>query len=166
MLDLWEQTSRLFIGYEGAHGELMIGRLSEQAMRQLLNYVLVHSREPESGFQDFFEKEQVAKSSKQVIDGLASGDIIGGLITDVLVDGCVVPRIALISDEPGYVVIDFACGSHWNPVNATAFFELLRLIRYFDTTVTIRLSKRQFGSDGQSLFDRTFREYCDERVQM
>ncbi len=166
MLDLWKKAGQLFIGYGDTHGELMIGRLSEQAMRQVLSYVLVHSRELESGFQDFFEKEQVVKSSKQVIDGLASGDIIGGLITNILVDGCVVPRLAVISDEPGYVVIDFVCGNHWNPVNAIAFFELLRLIRYLDKTVKIRLSKRQFGSDGQTLFDRIFQEYCDEHVQM
>lgn len=164
MIDLWTRIKDVFETDNGGQPEIFVMNLSDSAMREILHYIVLNSRDVETKFIDFEEVEHYVKSINEVVSGLTSGEIMGEIWGDLLIDYYRLPNMGFYSDEPGFIVIDYLMGKHWNAVNLIVLFEFFRMVKRLDHRVSIQLAKRHFPPRMIKEFEAVLREYVNERV--
>lgn len=164
VIDLWQYVDTLFTAKAGEQPEVYISGLSPDAMSQVIRHIIDNSRDVETAFFDFYEVRQEIRSAHHMVNGLQNGDLMGEIWCDLRIEGYSLPNMGFYSDEPGFIVIDYVMGEHWNPLRVIALFEFFRLIKLWDSRANIRISPRYFGQDAAEQFDRVLEAYLRESI--
>jgi hypothetical protein len=163
MIDLWNRLELIFAIPEQVFPEIEIIDLTPEGTRQLADYVVHHMRGVTTQFRTFSSEDvQVIPSVGAMLEGVATGELIGALGGELSVSNYILPEVLFIFEEPGYTVMSYSTGYHWNPVGLIGLFEFFRIVNNLGANATIRLSPQSFSQDWIRVFNTLLRSYLNE----
>ncbi len=160
LIDPWVRIHPMFDVVENASAEIEVIDLSRDAMHAVFQYVVEHCRNLNATLYTFASEDPITVGSAvDLVNQLADGNLIGGVGGNLTVDSYQLPMMGFFTDEPGFLMIEYPLGPHWNPMAVIALFEFFRMVRHIDQNAKIQLNKRLFDKSWRALFERTLREY-------
>lgn len=164
LIDLWTRLHRLFDHTEGTQVEIVIVNVSQDAMRQLLGYLVANASQLSTGFHDLYEREIQPGSVEFAIDRIVTGHLLGILAMHLTVDGYSLPYMGFVIHDTDFLSLAYEMGVLWSPMGLIALFEFFRIVKWFDPEALIALNPYQFTMQARSLFELTLREYLNEKI--
>lgn len=162
LIDLWSRLQLIFAIPQRVFPEIEIIDLQEESTRQIADYLVHHLRGVTTRFRTFESDDFLEICAVQhVIDGVGTGDLIGAVSGELSIQHYILPELLFTFEEPGYLVLSYSTGSHWNPISLIGLFEFFRLIYKVDARVKIKLSPQYFDSDWDVIFRSSLRAYLN-----
>jgi hypothetical protein len=162
MIDLWSRLQLIFAIPQQVFPEIEIIDLREETTRQIADYIVHHMRGVTTRFRTF-ESDDVLEICQvnYVIDGVGTGELIGAVSGELTVENFILPELLFTFEEPGYLVLSYSTGAHWNPINMIALFEFFRIVNKYDARAKIKLSPQYFDNDWDVIFRSSLRAYLN-----
>ncbi len=165
MIDLWNRLQMIFAIPERIFPEIEIIDLTAEGTRELADYVVHHMRGVTTQFRTFTSEDvQVMPSVNAVLEGVATGELMGALGGELTIDNYILPEMLFIFEEPGYLVLSYSTGYHWGPMGLIGLFEFFRIVNQLEPRPTIRLSPQSFSQDWIRVFNNLLRGYLSEQI--
>jgi hypothetical protein len=162
MIDLWSRLQLIFAISQQVFPEIEIIDLREDGTREIADYLAHHMRGITARFRTFESDDFLNICTvHHLIDGVSTGDLIGAVSGELSIQNFILPELLFTFEEPGYLVLSYSTGAHWNPINLIALFEFFRLINRVDPRAKIKLSPQYFDTDWDVIFRSSLRAYLN-----
>lgn len=166
MIDPWNRLELIFNISEEIHPEIEITNISESGMVWLVNYVVHNLRSMNTEFRSFDSEFPVLVESVQdAVQAVSSGELLGVFGGELKVEQYTLPEMIYIFEEPGFVILSYLTGPHWNAMKLITLMEWFRIVKLHEPRVSIKLSQRYFSTEWIRVFDNLLRAYCSEAPQ-
>jgi hypothetical protein len=164
MIDLWNRLHMIFDIQGEVYPEIEILNLSEESTRWVIQYIVDHMRTISSQFRTFMSESPILVTSpQQIVDGVSKGRLIGAVGGELRISQFPLCEMLYIFEEPGFMVLSYGTGLHWNALNLIGLFEFFRLINLVDKKAKIRLSPHFFTTEWMKLFDYVLSTYLNDK---
>lgn len=160
MIDLWSRLQLIFATPQQVFPEIEIIDLRDETTREIAAYIIHHMRGVTTRFRTFESDDVLDIYSVQLITaGVGTGELIGAVSGELSIENFILPELLFTFEEPGYLVLSYSAGIHWNPINLIALFEFFRLVNQYDARAKIKLSPQYFDNDWDVIFRSSLRAY-------
>lgn len=162
MIDLWSRLQLIFAIPQEVFPEIEIIDLKKESTREIADYLIHHMRGVTTRFRTFESDDFLSICAPHlVIDGVGTGELIGAVSGELSVENYILPELLFTFEEPGYLVLSYSTGLHWNALNLIALFEFFRMVHKHDARAKIKLSPQYFDPDWDVIFRSSLRAYLN-----
>ena len=166
VLDVWARLSGVFcIASSRCQPEILLGNLSPDTIRAILDDLLSNSREVNAALYTLMSRKQVTvQSQTEAIDKFVHGQLTGGFLIAPVIFGVEMPVLGIFNEGRGKITIDYEMGADWTPVALIVLFEYLRLVRLLEKDVTFQFRCLPLGRAAELQFVSTLEDYFNDTL--